>query len=511
MIGLLQRFSEPPVLRCEEKKAKNSVDNPLLCLILQAGQNREVVMNTLSISAGLFLFAFTSLAFSQPANIYYFSGDVDLGVDFTLFQSSGQHYIGAKGDTVYVVTSNGWTWCSKSTDGGRTFGWPPVRVNSTAEAYNPSMRVDTAGVVYVAYQDEYADIRFTKSTDGGVSFTPGIKVNDDTIPETGQEMPVININNKGQIFVAWQDQRNIPRPGRTVFTATSFDGGLSFTPNVQVSEPGTTAGGPDIAADDSGKVYAIYVGTTSGQRGIVFARSNDSGQSYSHYTLANDPPWSGGSPSLAIFPPHIGVVWPASRVVGDSLEITIRFSTSGDYGQTFFPSVRVDDDTTADFKLSVLQASLFIHRDTFFVSWTEERLGRFRDVLFSYSADTGRTFAPSKQANSDTLTVAGSPSLALNEGGKAFVVWLDPRRDPLFGENWHPFVSVGYPFHLKGDLNLDWLLSATDVVTLINAVFLNLPFPAPFENADANCDGILRPADVVLELLAVFLYEPFPC
>lgn len=235
-------------------------------------------MTKLAFSAGLFLLASTLLSFSQPANIYTFPGpDVDLGQSSIFRVVSGGHYIGGRGDTIYVLRQFGGTWCHKSTDGGRTFG-SGVLVNSTPGAVNASLKVDTAGVVYVAYQAS-ADIYFTKSTDGGMSFTPGVKVNDDTIPEIGQEKPSIAVNSKGQIFIAWGDQRTDPgKPHKAVFAASSYDGGQTFTAAVQGNEVGTImSGGIDIAADDSGRTYIAYRGTTGGSFGIVVARSDDSG------------------------------------------------------------------------------------------------------------------------------------------------------------------------------------------------------------------------------------------
>ncbi len=64
---------------------------------------------------------------------------------------------------------------------------------------------------------------------------------------------------------------------------------------------------------------------------------------------------------------------------------------------------------------------------------------------------------------------------------------------------------------LKGDVNIDAILTAADVVVLLNATFLGSPFPAPFCAADVNCDGILTAADVVIELNLVFLGTPVVC
>lgn len=62
----------------------------------------------------------------------------------------------------------------------------------------------------------------------------------------------------------------------------------------------------------------------------------------------------------------------------------------------------------------------------------------------------------------------------------------------------------------KGDMNADGVLTASDVVLILNCTFLgvgscNLCF------ADVNCDGNLTAADVVIELNYVFLGIPPPC
>ncbi|MGE5692406.1 MAG: dockerin type I domain-containing protein [Candidatus Zixiibacteriota bacterium] len=103
------------------------------------------------------------------------------------------------------------------------------------------------------------------------------------------------------------------------------------------------------------------------------------------------------------------------------------------------------------------------------------------------------------------------PSLAVNDSGKAFVAWLDSREDPWFGEDFRTLVAWGAPNSVKGDLNLDSLLTAVDVVLALNAVFLGQSFPASFETADVNCDGKLTPTDAVIELRLVFLNESPGC
>lgn len=65
---------------------------------------------------------------------------------------------------------------------------------------------------------------------------------------------------------------------------------------------------------------------------------------------------------------------------------------------------------------------------------------------------------------------------------------------------------------LKGDLNADGILSAADVVLILNCVFLGIPPPnAPPAACDLNCDGLLTSADVVILLNMTFLQTPAPC
>lgn len=63
----------------------------------------------------------------------------------------------------------------------------------------------------------------------------------------------------------------------------------------------------------------------------------------------------------------------------------------------------------------------------------------------------------------------------------------------------------------KGDLDLDGILSPSDIVLELNAVFIGTLPPAPFTAADLDCDGNLTPSDLVIELNAVFLGIPITC
>ncbi|MCI0595867.1 MAG: hypothetical protein L0Z48_04915 [candidate division Zixibacteria bacterium] len=486
--------------------------------------------------AFLFLILITNatLAFCQPANLYTFGPDVEIteappndGTSI-LFYSSGQHYTAFRGDTVYVVwwesrastpPTGNHVFFAKSTDKGQTFG-PNIRVNSTAAAFNPSMRVDTAGIIYVAYERQ-GNIFFTKSTDGGNSFAPAIQVVDATGLPYFQELPSIAVNSRGQVFIAWIDYRTDPQ---SIFTAASYDSGNTFLPNVNVDTAAKAKGPPDISASSGGRVYVAYSEVQPDVQQVVLARSDDSGRSFDLHSNVSDVPaggtgWGAINPSLATDgDAQIGVVWQDRRF--NFGQFTLRFSESTDYGQTFSPSVRVDDDSDLKGESSPTIPSLVWRNGVFYVSWLEGRIlpsDPFQEytfhIFFSYSVNRGQSFAVNKPAFFDTngYLIPHRPGLSVNEAGEAFVAWLDARHDPLISERWHIFGAVGIPMVVKGDLNLDSLLTPADVVLELNAVFLQQTFPSPFEAADVNCDSELTVADVVLHLNATFLGEPFPC
>jgi hypothetical protein len=225
--------------------------------------------------------------------------------------------------------------------------------------------------------------------------------------------------------------------------------------------------------------------------------------------LVSDTPWLAGELSVASSAVgEIGIAWVALRVVDSTLEFVLRFSRSDDNGQTFSPSVRVDDDADVSDETPPLAPSLAYNKGIFYAVWRDA--GANWRTSFTYSPNNGQSFLPTLRVSSFNSSQL-FPSLTVNEDGKAFVAWLDNRTDPIFSENRHTFVARGIPQAVKGDLNLDGLITMIDMVMELNAVFLGQPFPAPFGAADGNCDGRLSPVDVVLLLNRYFRNIPFPC
>lgn len=101
----------------------------------------------------------------------------------------------------------------------------------------PTIAVDKSsgpndGNVYIAWNDNRngdPDILFSRSTDGGLTWSDPIRVNNDAT-STDQFMPWMTVDPSGVIYIIWYDRRLDPVDNRLidVFVARSTDGGVTF-------------------------------------------------------------------------------------------------------------------------------------------------------------------------------------------------------------------------------------------------------------------------------------------
>ena len=143
---------------------------------------------------------------------------------------------------------------AKSTSGGASWaGWQTVssvtgigddfwfRRNSFPTAAIDTSRTATDGFVYVAWADARngdADILLSRSTDGGTTWSPPLRVNDDPVGNgRDQFFPWISVDGDGMVHLMWHDRREDAADDLFhIFIATSRDGGASFDRNVKVTD-----------------------------------------------------------------------------------------------------------------------------------------------------------------------------------------------------------------------------------------------------------------------------------
>ncbi len=208
----------------------------------------------------------------------------------------------------------------------------------------PSVAVDRHGTILVAWQDyrrNQADIYFARSTDGGRTFSPNVRVNDD-LGRAGQLYPSLAVDGSGTIYLAWHDFR---KGNQDIYFARSTDGGRTFSRNLRVNDDTGTAGqfNPSLAVNEHGEIYIAWHDLRSGNADIYTAVSRDGGLTFGRNIRVNDDQGDAFQfhPSLGINGRgDIAVAWEDYR----NGEADIYLATSRDGGATFGPNVRVNDD-----------------------------------------------------------------------------------------------------------------------------------------------------------------------
>src|ERR1041384_189368 len=197
----------------------------------------------------------------------------------------------------------------KSTDGGATFGDPKsvakfieirtvsgggnVRTNS-----NPWIVVDKNGSVHIAYDatpapgSDRSDIFYTRSTDGGASFSFPKRINDDNTSTT-QIFPSIAAAADGTLGIKWWDRRNDPaNDGLTdVYMTISRDGGASFEKNFRITNQNWVTG--PVEGGLAGGYHGDYDGIAADGNNFFLSwsdeRNGDPDAYFAEVPVARDP------------------------------------------------------------------------------------------------------------------------------------------------------------------------------------------------------------------------------
>ncbi|HLP98993.1 MAG TPA: sialidase family protein [Sideroxyarcus sp.] len=157
-----------------------------------------------------------------------------------------------KGRLWRAQVRDGHLWVSRSDDLGASYG-DAVQVNPEPEAIaadgeNRPKLVARGAAVYVSYtlsreQPMTGDIRFSRSLDGGRSFSAPITVNDNR-EVISHRFDALAVNGKGQVYLAWLDKREqsaarkagAEYAGAALYYAVSDDGGASFRRNIKLAD-----------------------------------------------------------------------------------------------------------------------------------------------------------------------------------------------------------------------------------------------------------------------------------
>ncbi len=305
----------------------------------QAGGDQGASCHSLD-SNGHIYAAWTDRRFPGDSDVYFAKstdgGSVwtDPNIEITDSQSWAALHVSLDLDpqgSIYVVWGdqrnlNFDIFFAKSVDGGATWTDPNIRVSPSIsdDQERPDIAVDTAGNAYVLYDDNSGyrpPICFTKSTDGGSTWTEPVRVDDSTSTNM-RTHSAIALDSQGYLYATWWDWR---QSDCYIYFAKSVDGGSTWTrPNIQVNDGLRNAEvwmpiSMDI--DSAGNISVVWsefleVSPGVGDYDVYFARSTDGGSSWTSPNVRINDEALGfqHSPSLDIGPDGtIYVAWQDGR------------------------------------------------------------------------------------------------------------------------------------------------------------------------------------------------------
>lgn len=379
-----------------------------------------VAISFLAVSA---FAAQAQVVFSPPKNISNSSGNIQ----------SQQIAVDSRGkiNVVWLDNSPGSyaVFFSRSSDGGVTFSEPRNISNQTGSAaYSPQIALDSAGnifVIWTSFSSANASVLFTRSTDGGSTFSAPQLISHTSSYGAGGQMAVAS---SGNLDVVWAEENS---GNATVFFSHSTDGGATFSPAQSVSNQ--SGGGPQIAVDPSGNINVLWEGAGSSNYYVWFSRSSDGGSTFSSAYLVEARPISTSfldpsNPPLALQivtdeNGTINLIWTDSFFNGDWFDFYVQSSHSTDGGATFSAPQTVANPGGGT-AFSTIAAGPSGTVNVLFqtnASFPYSRATGVTDTL-KRSVDGGATF--SAAWNSDACADAnGAPAVATEVNGKIDIAY----------------------------------------------------------------------------------------
>jgi hypothetical protein len=173
---------------------------------------------------------------------------------------------------------------SRSTDGGKSFS-PPVKlatIRSLALGMRRGPRIAVSGdaICITVIGHKVGNIFLYRSTDNGKNWDVPVTVNDE--PGSASEgLHAMAANSQGELTCVWLDHRH---KQSEVFSSKSTDCGKTWSKNVLVyhSPSGSVCEccHPSVSYSPDGKVHVMWRNSLDGERDMFHSISNDGGMSF---------------------------------------------------------------------------------------------------------------------------------------------------------------------------------------------------------------------------------------
>ena len=288
---------------------------------------------------------------------------------------------------------------SRSTDGGLTFSSPQNISNDPNGSFEPQMALDSAGNIYVVWGGWSTNSAYFTSSSDGSNFSTPTKITDNVNGAVS-----IAVGPDGCVNLGWADASRY----QSVDFNRTCDGGATFSAPALVY---TLGGTPQIAVDSAGNIDVVWEGGL-GTFDIWFSRSTDGGASFSpamelagsnefrvSFALAVD---SSNNINVAVTRSPYTDVFLERSVDGGISFTTTNVSNANSNPQYIAPALRIVVDSVGGID----------------VAREEPSTG---SIVFNRSLDQGITFSSTTVPKGGETD--GDPQIAVDSSGNINLAW----------------------------------------------------------------------------------------
>jgi len=314
-----------------------------------------------------------------------------------------------------------------------TFGPKVVTDRKVRSVAGPSVRIDDAGHISVAWMEEDKEVRavlYAHLDNGRGPIGTPVLVNSPTeVPYIRQEAPALAASGD-EVLVTWAVTHSKVAPDKPFSNdlrlSRSPDGGKTFLPSVLVNDDNQVIGHSfdSIHVAPDGVVHVAWIDAREGKKepGTFITRSTDHGRTVEKNLKVDENTCVCCRTSLTTGPD--GTLYVAWRKIlpGDLRETVV--ARSDDQGLTFTTPVIVGHDKWSFNGCPHRPASIGTdHRGRLYVVWYTEGSDETPSIFLAYSDDRGDTFSPKQKLNVSKGTFPDHPQMAVDPEGRLVIVW----------------------------------------------------------------------------------------
>jgi len=221
---------------------------------------------------------------------------------------SGFPSIALSGSSLHVVwhdnrDGNNEIYYKRSTDGGLSWQADTRLTNNSAISQYPAVSVSgsTVHVVWQDNRDGNDEIYYKRSTDGGTTWQPDVRLTNDVL---FSRFPCVSVSGS-VVHVLWQDFRD---GNWRAYYKRSTDGGTNWQTDLPLTDNMANSQYPNVSATASA-VHTVWRELRDGNNEIYYKRSTNNGITWeADVRLTNNTAVS-REPSVAISGQDVHVVW----------------------------------------------------------------------------------------------------------------------------------------------------------------------------------------------------------